>query len=114
MTTKTDLLAPFEIWEVPINGTVIKFHKPLILTPKWLPDDPDEPDDHDYLWIECPELDISSWSEDRDDLRKWVEEDIAFAWEHFVRLDDDQQTPATLRIKRRYMQLAEEINDTPC
>jgi len=40
-----DLLAPVEIWEVLLDESTIKFHQPLVLTPTWLPDDPEEPSD---------------------------------------------------------------------
>jgi len=36
---KDVLLAPFEIWEVLLDNSTIKFHKPLVLTPTWMPDD---------------------------------------------------------------------------
>jgi len=57
----TDLLIPVEIWEVPLGNSTIKFHKPLVLTPTFIPDDPEEPDDNEYLQVDYPKLAISSF-----------------------------------------------------
>lgn len=51
----TDLLAPFEIWEVMLDNRTIKFRKPLELTPAKMAHDPDEPGDIEYIEVVCPD-----------------------------------------------------------
>jgi hypothetical protein len=109
-TLQTDILAPFEIWEVPLDKGVIKFHEPLILTPNWMPHDPDEPGDVDYLEVVCPELNIDVYGENREDLLGAIESNIYVMWKHFVQQDDPQLGRDTIIIKRNYLTLAEEIS----
>ena len=104
------LLAPFEIWEVPFGNATIKFHEPLVLTPAWMPDDPEEPDDNEYLQIICPELEIDVCAENRDELLAWVHSDILMNWKHFVSREDSELNSQTLPIKRKYLSLAEVVD----
>ena len=110
LIAESTTLAPFEIWEVPLDDErTIKFHEPLILTPTWMPDDPDEPDDSEYPQVICPELNIDIWAENVDDLIEAVKYDIRFIWEHIV-LKDDYDWDATSRsIKRNHLALAEVV-----
>ncbi len=107
---KTDL-APFEIWEVMLDNSTIKFHKPLVLQPEWLPDDPDEPDENEYPTVKCPELNIDVFAEDFDDLIEFVHSDIRFVWKHIVQAPDTQLDRESRAIKRRWLNLAEEVID---
>ena len=110
-TTETDVLAPLEIWEVMLDDyTTIKFREPLVLTPSWMPDDPDEPDDNEYLEVDCPELAISSYGVDHEELACAIRSDIRFAWRHFVQADDHQLTRDAKTIKDHYLSIAEEID----
>jgi len=86
--SETAVLAPFEIWEVPYGDSTIKFHEPLVLTPTWVPDDPDEPDENEYLQIIHSELAIDVLAENREELLAWVHSEIFMNWKHFVSKDD--------------------------
>jgi len=109
---ETDVLAPFEIWSVTLDdNTTIKFHEPLMLTPTWMPDDPDEPDDNEYLQVIYPELEIDVCAESRDELLEWIHSDVRMNWRHFVSKDDSELNPQTLSIKRKYLSVAEVINE---
>jgi hypothetical protein len=109
--TDTDVLAPFEIWQVMLDDkTAIKFHEPLMLTPTRMPNDPDEWDDNEYLQIICPELEIDVCAESRDELLEWIRSDVRMNWKHFVSKDDSELNPQTLSIKRKYLSMAEVID----
>jgi hypothetical protein len=113
MITKTQndlMLAPFEIWEVPLGVRTIKFFEPLILTPTWMPHDPDEPGDVEYLEIIYPELAIDVYAENREELLAWVYSDIFMNWKHFVSKDDSKLNRDTLEIKRKYLAVAEVVD----
>ena len=108
---KTDLFAPMEIWEVPFDQQTIKFKEPLILTPKRVPDDPEEPEmQKEYLQIICPELAIDVFAENRDDLLDAVYSNIRMNWKHFVLKEDRHLTSATLAIKNAYLQCSEVVD----
>ena len=111
ITEKLDLLAPFEIWEVQLGKSTIKFHKPLVLTPEWLPDDPDEPDENEYLAVEYPFLDISAFGRDREELWRCIRGDIRAAWQHCVRIPIDKLSPINQKIRENYLSVAEEVAD---
>ena len=109
VTDDQTMLAPFEIWEVPYGDATIKFHEPLILTPTWMPDDPEEPDENEYLQVIDPELFIDVCAETRDELLAWIHSDILMNWKHFVSKDDSKLNSGTLPIKRKYLAVAEVI-----
>jgi hypothetical protein len=109
-TTNDIMLAPFEIWEVPYGDATIKFHEPLILTPTWMPHDPDEPGDVEYLDVIYPELAIDVYAENRDELLAWIHTEIFMNWKHFVSKDDSQLHASTLPIKRKYLAIAEVVD----
>ncbi|MGL6227526.1 MAG: hypothetical protein ACRC10_12975 [Thermoguttaceae bacterium] len=109
MSTTIDVLAPFEIWEVPLGLSTIKFHQPLVLTPSFLPDDPEEPDNNEYLCIECPELNISANGANREELLECVQVLIRHNWQHFVCLGNERLRAATRDIKNNYLAIAEEV-----
>jgi hypothetical protein len=109
-TLQTDILAPFEIWEVPLDKGVIKFHEPLILTPNWMPHDPDEPGDVDYLEVIYDDLAIDSWGADREELKKAIMGDINFAWRHFVQLPDNDLSGKSQTIKHYYLANTEVVD----
>ena len=109
-TVETDILAPFEIWEVPFGDSTIKFFEPLVLTPTWVPDDPEEPDENEYLQIIFPELAIDVFAENRDELLAWVHSSIFINWKLFVSKDDSELIPSTRALKRKYLAVAEVID----
>ena len=107
---KTAQLAPFEIWEVPFGNATIKFFEPLVLMPTLVPDDPDEPDDNEYLQVVCPELNIDVFAENHDDLLGCVLSDLRFIWKHIVSQSDDRLDTKSLAIKRNHLAIAEVID----
>jgi hypothetical protein len=109
--TEPALLAPVEIWEVALSDSIIKFFQPLILTPTFMPDDPDEPDENEYLKVDVPELAISSHGTTTEELVAAIRSDIRFAWRHFVRANDNQLAPDALIIKKSYLAIAEAIDE---
>lgn len=111
-TTETEILAPFdcntfEIWEVPLENTTIKFKRPLVLQPQILP--PEEPGDETYLLIEEPSLNISVYADNRADLWDFVCSSIAFSWRHYVWLSDEQLVQRTRNFKYKFLEIAEEV-----
>jgi hypothetical protein len=80
----TDVLAPFEIWEVPFGEQTIKFFEPLVLTPSIMPHDEEEPGDEEYLDVINDELNIDVFAKDRDELLAWIHSEICFVWKYIV------------------------------
>jgi hypothetical protein len=109
-TTQNALLAPFEIWEVTLDHSTIKFHQPLVLTPNWMPHDSDEPGEIEYLEVVRPELNIDVYAENRDDLLELVYSEIRFIWERFVKANADSLTVNMEKIKNKYLEIAEELD----
>ena len=114
--TETALLATFEIWEVQLGSRTIKFFEPLLLTPFWLADDPDDRDDasgsdYEYLGVERPDLEIFANGTDRRELWNCICGDIRSAWGHFVRAEDNRLSPHGTRIKENYLRIAEEVDN---
>ena len=108
-TQTTELLVPFEIWEVMLDNSTIKFFKPLIVQPEILP--PKEPGDRTYWLVEVPELMISTCGEEYHTIRSGVLSDIRDAWQHIVSLPDDDLSQNGRKVKRNYLALAEEMLD---
>jgi hypothetical protein len=107
---ETTSFAPLEIWEVLLDNATVKFHQPLILTPTLMPDDPEEPDDEEYLQIICPELNIDVWAENQEDLLEIVHSEIRFVWKHIVLQDDGKLDAKSKTIKRNHLALAEVVD----
>jgi len=104
-------LAPFEIWEVPYNDeATIKFFKPLVLVPTWMPDDPDEPSENEYLQIIRPDINVDVWAETRDELLEVVLSEICFVWEHIVLREDGELDAESKRIKKEHLTIAELVD----
>ena len=106
----TDVLAPFEIWEVLYGDKTIKFYEPLMLTPRIMPDDPDETSDEVYLQVIDPELAIHVNAEDRDELLSWIHSEIRMNWKHYVSEEDRKLGAETLALKRKYLTIAELVD----
>jgi len=107
---ESPVLAPFEIWDVPLDErTTIKFHEPLIVQPKILP--PEEPGDQTYWTVDIPRLNISAHGLDFEELKDCLESCIHFGWKHYVQPDDILLSPKVRKIKRNYLNLAEEVID---
>jgi len=106
------MLAPFEIWEVPYGNATIKFHEPLLLTPTWMPDDPEaeEPDENEYLQVIYPELSIDVYGENRKDLLEAVYSNIQMNWKNYVQRDDSRHSPRTKAIKYAFLAVAEVVD----
>lgn len=100
-------LVPLEVWEVTLDNQTIKFSdRPLVLSPTWMPNDPDEEDENEYMEVEVPELAISSYGIDIEQLRSAIHSDIRFAWKHYVLADDSQLTPDALEVKNNYLKIS--------
>ena len=115
-TTTTAILAPFEIWEIQLGNRTIKFFEPLLLTPFWLEDDPNEPDDPpvtrgEYLGVERPDLEIFANGVNRRELWNCICGDVRSAWLHFVRAEPDRLSPHGALIKKNYLRIAEEVGN---
>jgi len=113
VATLTDILAPFEIWEVPLGYSTIKFFRPLVLTPVPLPDDPEEPSkpgENDYVLIERPDLNISVFANTRDDLEEIVLSNIRLNWTEYVCEKDQKLAPRAKSIKEAYLAIAEVVD----
>ena len=106
----TDVLAPFEIWEVPFGNKTIKFNKPLMLTPSIMPHDDEEPGDEEYLDVICEELSIDVFAENRDELLEAVHSNIRMNWKHFVCEQDNQLSPPMQAVKRQFLTIAELVD----
>ena len=111
LTIEPATLAPFEIWEVPLDDSTIKFNEPLVLEPYWLEDDSDDPDDNEYLAVEYPDLDIISWGRNRKELWSCLRGDLREAWTCFVRMPDDRLSKKGKKIKSAFLAIAEEVSD---
>ena len=104
--------ANVEIWEVPLDDDrVIRFFEPLVLTPFWLEDDSDDPDEDEYLAVKRPDLDLSSWGRNRKELWNCICGDIRETWECFVQVPDSRLSEKGKKIKRAYLAIAEEVSD---
>jgi len=109
-TKETAMLAPFEIWEVQLGNRTIKFFEPLLLTPFWHETDPDDQGPQ-YLGVECPDLDISAFGANREELWRCVRGEIRFVWRHCVRQDCAKLSPQHRKLKSAYLAIAEEVED---
>jgi len=108
VATATDILAPFEIWEILLDDSTIKFYEPLVLEPEILP--PEEAGDPFYWTVDVPDLDISAVAINRSELISCVRSDIRMIWDNCVRKDDRFLTPKNRIIKQRYLSMAEEVD----
>ena len=98
-------LAPFEIWEVMLDNTTIKFFEPLVVNPETLP--PEAPGDRTYFTADVPELDISAIGISIEELMSCVRSDIRMIWKNCVRKDDARLTPHNRMFKQRWLSIAE-------
>jgi hypothetical protein len=102
-------LTPFEIWEVMLDNRIIKFFEKLVLTPRPMPHDPEEPGDVDYVEVEEPTLAISAYGTTIEELESAVRSDIRFAWKHYVLADDSHLTSDAIAVKKKYLELSEVV-----
>jgi len=107
----TDVLAPFEIWEVPFGDKTIKFFEPFILTPSMMPHDEEEPGDEEYLDVICNELNIDVFAKSRDELLSLIHSEVCFVWEHIVLQEDNKLDSVSQTIKRNHLAIAELIDE---
>ena len=109
-THETNLLAPFEIWEVLIDNRTIKFKKPLVLTPQRMPRDPDEPGEVEYWEVIYPELAIDVFAETRDELIEAAYSNLRMNWKHYAQKEDDRLSVGAKTIKNALLAVAEVID----
>ncbi len=106
---KTDL-APFEIWEVMLDNSTIKFHEPLVLTPTRMPHDPDEPGDVEYWEVIRDDLGIDVYAKTHDDLMEALHSNIRMNWKHYVLAPDDRISSGARAIKLALLDVAEVVD----
>ena len=106
-TVETDILAPFEIWEVPFGDSTIRFFEPLVVTPTVL----DKDTSAECFCAEYPELDLSAVGISLEELNSCVRSDIRMTWRRIVRKGNNELTPKEQAVKRRFLEMAEEVND---
>jgi hypothetical protein len=75
-----------------------------------MPDDPEEPDENEYLQIICPELAIDVYGEEREDLLEAVHSNIYMNWKRYVQRDDSRHSPQTKTIKYALLAVAEVVD----
>ena len=92
-----------------LDNSSIKFNKPLIVKPEILL--PESPGDKTYLTVDIPELHISAHGLTHEELRDSIESCISFGWRHYVQPSDCSLSPEMKKIKRNYLNLAEEVFD---
>jgi hypothetical protein len=102
---ETTLLAPFEIWEVMLDNSTIKFFKPLIVQPTIL----DRGTSGECYSAEYPELDLSAVGVSLDELMSCFRSDIRITWKRVVQKKDTELAPNARTIKRRFLECAEEV-----
>jgi hypothetical protein len=115
---QTNLLAPIEIWEVPLDEkSVIKFSPALILQPVPILDTLTEEDlcdeeieESGYVVINRPDLNIAIHDNTAEGLRSAVEWDIHFVWTNFVQRDDSALDKELQQVKRNYLAIAEVVD----
>ena len=107
--TETTLLAPFEVWEVMLDNSTIKFFKPLVVKPEILP--PEEPGDRTYLTVNIPELGLSAFGTDHESLWDCVQSCIRMAWKEYVCEDDSKLAPLAKSYKDAYLAIAEVVDE---
>jgi len=107
LTIEPALLAPFEIWEVPLDDSTIKFNEPLIVKPAIL----DRGTPEECFCAECPELDISAAGVDIDELSSCLRSDIRMTWKRVLQKQNNKLTAKELAVKRRFLKIAEEVFD---
>ena len=109
LTIETDTLAPFEVWQVMLDHSTIKFFEPLILKPKMLP--PEEPGDPIYWTVEVPKLGLSAFGHDYESLWDCVQSCIRMAWKEYVCEDDSKLAPLAKSYKDAYLSIAEQVDE---
>ena len=101
--TEIDVLAPFEIWEVMLDNSTIKFFEPLAIKPTIL----DRGTPGECFYAECPELDVSAVGVDLDELLSCLRSDIRMNWKRIVQKRTDELTVNEQRTKKRWLAIAE-------
>ena len=103
--SETVVLAPFEIWEVMLDNSTIKFHKPLILTPKKISAD------ENFWVVEEPELGLSAFGNDCESLWDCVQSCIRMQWKEYVCEDNGNLLPLAKKYKDAYLAIAGEVDE---
>ena len=96
-----------EIWEVILNNSSIKFFKPLLVVPTLL----DQGTPGECYFAECPEIGLSAVGVDLEELSSCLRSDIRMTWKRIVQTHDNELSSHDRNIKRRFLELAEEIHD---
>ncbi len=76
-----------------------------------MPHDPDEPGDVEYWDVEMPELGLSAYGVDYEDLWDCVQSCIRMVWKEYVRENDCNLAPLAKAYKMAYLAIAEEVDE---
>ena len=100
-------LVPFEIWSVMLDDKTIRFFEPLIIKPRIL----DRGTPAECFCAECAELDLFAVGVDLDELLSCLRSDIRMTWKRVVQKHTNALTADERRVKQRWLNIAEVIND---
>jgi len=104
-SSATDSQDHLEIWWVELDNSTIKFNEPLLIPLEIL----DGGTDEECYFAEFPEIGISAVGVDFDELRSCLRSDIRMTWKRVFQKPESELTPNDRAIKRRFLELAEEI-----
>lgn len=80
-----------------LDGHIIRFRHPIVFLVQ----------DTSYaslVWLECPELDVSFYSDDgEDEYRELIQEGLENLWLWLVDAADDELTPDALDVKHAFL-----------
>ena len=103
-TTSQDRL---EVWSVELDNSTIKFNEPLFVPLEIL----DKGTDAECCFAEFPEIGISAVGVDFEELQRCLHSDIRMTWKRVFKKPENKLTPKDKAIRRRFLELAEEIRD---
>jgi hypothetical protein len=92
----------FEIEKISFNGRILQSRDKLGFEPFY------DPDIH-MMAIQCPEFGMFVSGNTKEELKREVEEDIAFLWEEIALEKDDNLTRGAIALKNRLLEMFEEI-----
>ena len=97
----------FEIREVPLNNSVIKFNERLLVPFTVL----DRETAEEYYFAELQEIGVSAVGVDIDELSRCLHSDIRMTWKRVFRKPVSKLTPKDRTIRQRFLELAKEVSE---
>lgn len=105
ITQRGDPLATVEVREVTTIDFSLRFHQPLRLPVSELPDSPD------FVYIKDDDLNIDVIAENLEQLQNELVWEIDIVWHNYAQAADEELSPEALRLKRKWLEIAEEVMD---